>query len=165
MVFSGVREPHQLLANQIVECTLRTEASLDSLRRPALLNPDFFEPHALNIALTTSYVQSILHTQPIVVELEPLTAGELGALHEPDPVLLRIGSEHPRDLLPRVKRWLPTIGVSRAHGDWKNDPVAPVRQLAALDDLVAQAGSLDDCGEATGRQREGSPWLAVPRES
>jgi hypothetical protein len=74
---------------------------------------------------------------------------------QPDRVLLRIGPEHPCDLLHGAQRWLTAIGVLRALGDRKRDPVAAVGQLAALDDLVAQAGSLDDGREAAGEAERG----------
>lgn len=38
---------------------------------------------------------------------------------------------------------------------WKRDSVAPVRQLAAFDDLVPQAGALDDGGEPAGQAERG----------
>ena len=61
----------------------------------------------------------------VAVQHEPLAAGEFRALHEPNVILLWIRPEYPRDLFHRTERWLPAIGVLRAHGDWKRDPVGP----------------------------------------
>lgn len=52
VIASRVREHHQLLANQVVERTLRAEVSLDGLRCPALFNPNLLKPHAGNIVST-----------------------------------------------------------------------------------------------------------------
>jgi len=46
VVFSCIREIQELLANQVIEGALHTEAPLDSLRRFALLDPDLLESDA-----------------------------------------------------------------------------------------------------------------------
>jgi hypothetical protein len=40
-----MRKRDQFLANEVVECALCAEASLDCFRRPTLLDPDFLESH------------------------------------------------------------------------------------------------------------------------
>jgi hypothetical protein len=58
IIASRVGERHQFLADQVIECTLRAEASLDGLCRVALLNPHLLKPHARNIRLPAASVQS-----------------------------------------------------------------------------------------------------------
>jgi hypothetical protein len=60
MILGRVGEYDQLFADQVIERTLCAEASLDRLRRPALFDPDLFEPHRGNIALTKRRAQSAL---------------------------------------------------------------------------------------------------------
>src|SRR5260221_14316510 len=52
MGFSRVSKRGELSADHVIERTLRANLSLDPLRRPALLRPDFLEP------LETSGLQS-----------------------------------------------------------------------------------------------------------
>jgi hypothetical protein len=48
MIPSHLRKREELLANQVVECALRTEASLDCACGLALLDPDLLESHGQN---------------------------------------------------------------------------------------------------------------------
>ena len=58
LVLSHLGKRDELFADQVVESTLRAEAALDPLRRPALLRPDLLEPHAETIAIKTRGMQS-----------------------------------------------------------------------------------------------------------
>jgi len=51
MLASVIGERDELLADQVVERTLRAEATLDRLGRATLLNPDLLKPHARNTVL------------------------------------------------------------------------------------------------------------------
>ena len=48
MIPSHFRKREELLANQVVECALRTEAPLDCSCGLALIDPDFLESHRQN---------------------------------------------------------------------------------------------------------------------
>jgi hypothetical protein len=49
IIASRVGEVHQLLANQVIECTLRAEASFDGFCCLALLDPNLLESHVRGI--------------------------------------------------------------------------------------------------------------------
>jgi hypothetical protein len=58
MILRRVGECDQLLTNQVIECTLCAESSLDRIRRPALFDPYLLEPHRVNICLDKTSAQS-----------------------------------------------------------------------------------------------------------
>jgi hypothetical protein len=86
----------------------------------------------------------------ILFEHVPLSVVKPTGADESDLIALWIGPQNPGNLLHLAQARLAAIPITRARHHRKCDPLIPVGQLVALDDLISQLGPANDRRPPTG---------------